>query len=230
LLIVFALIELRTESPLIPRGFLRKRATLVPNLLQPLLGASAIASFFLLTLYLQKVLGYTPLKAGLAYLPLAAAVAIATGMANKLVPRFGPRPVAAIGLGVISLGLMRLGRAPVDGEYVADVLPSLLLMGFGAGLSFVSITTAALAQVDEDAAGLASGLLSTSVQIGGAVGIAILVSVLSTRSSDLIGSGSSPLAAEAGGLQLAFMIAAGVAQLASLIAGFALKKTAEVTA
>jgi EmrB/QacA subfamily drug resistance transporter len=231
LLIVFALIEMRTESPLIPTGFLRKRATLVPNLLQPLLGASAIASFFLLTLYLQRVLGYTPLKAGLAYLPLAAAVAIATGMANKLVPRFGARPVAAIGLGVISLGLMRLGRAPVDGEYVADVLPSLLLMGFGAGLSFVSITTAALAQVDEDAAGLASGLLSTSVQIGGAVGIAILVSVLSTRSSELIGSGSSPLAAEVGGLQLAFMIAAGVAQLGSLIAGFALKKkTVEATA
>jgi EmrB/QacA subfamily drug resistance transporter len=230
LLIVFALIELRSQSPLIPRGFLRKRATLVPNVLQPLLGASAIASFFLLTLYLQKVLGYTPLKAGLAYIPLAAAVAAATGMANKLVPRFGPRPPAAIGLGLISLGLMRLGQAPVDGRYVADVLPSLLLMGFGAGLSFVSITTAALAQVDEDAAGLASGLLSTTVQIGGAVGIAILVSVLGTRSSDLIGSGSSPLAAEVGGLQLAFMIAAGVAQLASLIAGFALKKPAEVAA
>jgi EmrB/QacA subfamily drug resistance transporter len=224
LLSAFAVIESRSSSPLIPTGFMRQRATLVPNLLQPLLGASAIASFFLLTLYLQKVLGYTPLKAGLAYLPLAAAVAAATGVANKLVTRVGPRPLAAAGLGIISIGLMRLGRAPVDGQYVADILPSLILMGFGAGLSFVSITTAALAQVDEDAAGLASGLLSTTVQIGGALGIAILVSVLTTRSSNLAGSGSSQLAAEVGGLQLAFLIAAGIAQAASLIAGFGLKK------
>jgi EmrB/QacA subfamily drug resistance transporter len=227
LLVAFAQIELRSESPLIPRGFLHRRATLVPNLLQQLLGASLLSSFFLLTLYLQKVLGYTPLEAGFAYLPLAASVAIATGIANKLVPRLGPRPLAAAGLGIASLGLMRLGRAPVDGEYVADILPSLILLGVGAGLSFVSITTAALSRVDEEAAGLASGLLSTSVQIGGALGIAILVSVLSTRSSDLLSSGSTPLAAEVGGLQLAFWIAAAVAQAASLLAGLALRKTAE---
>jgi EmrB/QacA subfamily drug resistance transporter len=227
LLVAFAQIELRSESPLIPRGFLHRRATLVPNLLQQLLGASLLSSFFLLTLYLQKVLGYTPLEAGFAYLPLAASVAIATGIANKLVPRLGPRPLAAAGLGIASLGLMRLGRAPVDGEYVADILPSLILLGVGAGLSFVSITTAALSRVDEEAAGLASGLLSTSVQIGGALGIAILVSVLSTRTSDLLSSGSTPLAAEVGGLQLAFWIAAAVAQAASLLAGLALRKTAE---
>jgi EmrB/QacA subfamily drug resistance transporter len=227
LLVAFAQIELRSESPLIPKGFLHRRTTLVPNLLQQLLGASLISSFFLLTLYLQKVLGYTPLEAGFAYLPLAASVAIATGIANKLVPRLGPRPVAAAGLGIASLGLMRLGRAPVDGEYVADILPSLILLGVGAGLSFVSITTAALSRVDEGAAGLASGLLSTSVQIGGALGIAILVSVLSTRSSDLLSSGSTPLAAEVGGLQLAFWIAAAVAQVASLLAGLALRKTPE---
>jgi hypothetical protein len=190
-----------------------------------MLGASLISSFFLLTLYLQKVLGYSPLEAGVAYLPLAAAVGGATAIANELVPRFGSRPVAAVGLGIASIGLMRLGGAPVDGRYVADILPSLILLGAGAGLSFVSITTAALARVDEDAAGLASGLLSTSVQIGGALGIAILVSVLSTRTSDLIGSGSTPLAAEVGGLQLAFLIAAAIAQAASLLAGFGLRKT-----
>jgi EmrB/QacA subfamily drug resistance transporter len=230
LLAAFALIERRSTSPLIPTGFLHRRTTLVPNLLQQLLGASLISSFFLLTLYLQKVLGYTPLEAGFAYLPLAAAVAAATGAATKLVPRFGARPLAAAGLGIASLGLVRLGRAPIDGQYVADVLPSLILLGLGAGLSFVSITTAALARVDEKAAGLASGLLSTSVQIGGALGIAILVGVLTTRSSDLLGSGSTPIAAEVGGLQLAFLIAAGVAQAASLVAGFALKKTVEGTA
>jgi hypothetical protein len=162
----------------------------------------------------------------LAYLPLAASVAAATGLANKLVPRFGSRPIAAVGLGIASIGLMRLGSAPVNGQYVADILPSLILLGMGAGLSFVSITTAALVRVDEEAAGLASGLLSTSVQIGGALGIAILISVLGTRSSDLIGSGATPLAAQVGGLQLAFLIAAGVAQAGSLLAGLALKKTA----
>ncbi len=202
----------------------------MPNLLQQLLGASLISSFFLLTLYLQKVLGYTPLEAGFAYLPLAAAVATGTGVATKLVPRFGPRPLAAAGLGVASLGLLKLGGAPIDGQYAADVLPSLILLGVGAGLSFVSITTAALARVDDEAAGLASGLLSTSVQIGGALGIAILVSVLTTRSSDLLGSGSTPVAAEVGGLQLAFLIAAGVAQAASLVAGFGLKRTVRGTA
>lgn len=227
LLVAFALIELRSTSPLIPAGLLRRRATLVPNLLQQLLGASLIASFFLLSLYLQKALGYAPLQAGLAYLPLAASIAAATGVANKLIPRLGPRPLAAAGLGIASLGLLRLGRAPVDGEYVADILPSLLLLGIGAGLSFVSITTAALARVDEEAAGLASGLLSTSVQIGGALGIGVLVSVLSTRSGDLLSSGSTPVAAEVGGLQLAFLIAAGVAQAASLLAGIALKDTVE---
>jgi len=230
LLAAFALIERRSSSPLIPTGFLHRRTTFVPNLLQQLLGASLISSFFLLTLYLQKVLGYTPLEAGFAYLPLAAAVATGTGVATKLVPRFGPRPLAAAGLGVASLGLLKLGGAPIDGQYAADVLPSLILLGVGAGLSFVSITTAALARVDEEVAGLASGLLSTSVQIGGALGIAILVSVLTTRSSDLLGSGSTPVAAEVGGLHLAFLIAAGVAQAASLVAGFGLKKTVRGTA
>jgi hypothetical protein len=122
------------------------------------------------------------------------------------------------------VGLVVLSRAPVAGDYLTDVLPALMPLGFGAGLSFVSITNAAMARVDEDAAGLASGLLSTSAQIAGALAIAILVAVVSERSSDLIGSGSAPLAAQVGGFQLAFMLSAGVAQVASLVAAFALPK------
>jgi hypothetical protein len=141
-----------------------------------------------------------------------------------LIPRVGARPIAAAGLGIASVGLVVLSRAPVAGEYLTDVLPALLPLGFGVGMSFVSITTAALARVDEDAAGLASGLLSSSVQIAGALGIAILVAVASERSSDLIGSGAAPLAAQVGGFQLAFMVAAGVALVASLIAMFAVPK------
>jgi EmrB/QacA subfamily drug resistance transporter len=224
LLGTFAFIQRRSATPLIPAGFLHQRATLVPNVLQLLLGASLISTFFLLTLYIQQVLGYSPLEAGLAYLPLAAAVAVATVVSERLIPRVGARPIAAAGLGIASVGLVVLSRAPVAGEYLTDVLPALLPLGFGVGMSFVSITTAALARVDEDAAGLASGLLSSSVQIAGALGIAILVAVASERSSDLIGSGAAPLAAQVGGFQLAFMVAAGVALVASLIAMFAVPK------
>jgi EmrB/QacA subfamily drug resistance transporter len=220
----FALIESRSAAPLIPAGFLHRRAALVPNVVQLLLGASAISTLFLLTLYVQQVLGYTPLEAGLAYVPLAAGVAGATALANHLVPRLGPRIVAAAGLAIIAAGLIVLGHAPVGGDYFADVLPGLVLVGVGAGLSFVSITTAALAQVDEEAAGLASGLLSTAVMLGGASGLAVLAAVASARSSDLLGSGSTALAAEVGGLQLAFLVAAGASFTGSLVALFALPR------
>jgi hypothetical protein len=229
LLGAFAFIQGRSPTPLIPAGFVHRRATLVPNVPQLLLGASAIPTVFLPTLYLQRVLGYTPLRAGLAHLPLAAAVASATAVAQRLMPRIGARPIAAAGLAIASVGLAVLGRAPVAGDYVGDALPALLALGFGAGWSFVSITTAALARVDEDAAGLASGLLSTSAQIAGAPAIAIPVAVASQRNSDPIASGSPPPAAQVGGLQLAFMIAAGVAQAASLAATLALPKGGPAT-
>jgi len=220
----FALIESRAAAPLIPAGVLHRRATLVPNVLQLLLGASAISTLFLLTLYVQQVLGYTPLQAGLAYLPLAAGVAAATALANHLMPRLGPRLLAVAGLATTASGLVVLGHAPVAAGYVADVLPALVLVGLGAGLSFVSITTAALARVDEAAAGLASALLSTSVMLGGALGLAVLAGVASTRSSDLLGSGSTPLAAQVGGLQLAFLLAAAVSLAGSLVAVSALQR------
>jgi EmrB/QacA subfamily drug resistance transporter len=225
LLGAFAIIESRSAAPLIPAGVLHRRMTLVPNVLQLLLGASAISTLFLLTLYVQQVLGYTPLEAGLAYLPLAAGVAAATALANHLVPRLGPRLLAGAGLATTAAGLVVLGHAPVAGNYYADVLPGLILVGLGAGLSFVSITTAALARVEEAAAGLASGLLSTAVMLGGALGLAVLAGVASARGNDLLDSGSTPLAALVGGLQLAFLLAAAVSLAASLVAVFALQRS-----
>jgi hypothetical protein len=223
LLGVFAVIERRTAAPLIPAGFLHRRATLVPNLLQLLVGVSAISSLFLLTLYTQQVLRYTPLEAGVAYLPLAVGVASATGVANKLVGRLGPRPLASAGLAIASVGMLGLANAPAPADYWRQVMPAMVIVGLGAGLSFVSITTAALARIDDATAGIASGLLSTTVQIGGALGVAVLAGVIVTqRASDLVASGSTPVAAQLGGLQLAFLIAAGVAQAASLLAMFAL--------
>jgi EmrB/QacA subfamily drug resistance transporter len=224
LLGAFAIIERRSSSPLIPAGFLRRRSALVPNALQLLLGVSAISTLFLLTLYTQQVLGYTPLQAGVAYLPLAAGVASATAVANRLVAPVGPRPLAVAGLAVGAAGMVLLGRAPVAGEYLADVLPAMIVVGLGAGLSFVSITTAALASADEESSGLASGLLSTTVQLGGALGVAALVAIASQRSSDMLASGSAPLVAQVGGLQLAFWIAAAVSAAASIVATFALPR------
>jgi EmrB/QacA subfamily drug resistance transporter len=216
LLAGFVAIELRSAAPLVPPVFLRRRTNLVPNALQFLLGASLPAAFFLLTLYLQQVLRYPPVRAGVAYLPLAAGVAAATAVANALVGRIGPRPLAAAGLGTAASGLAVLSQAGATSGYATAVLPGLVLVGFGAGLSFVAITTAALAQVDEAAAGLASGLLSTSVQIGISLGRAILVAISSGRASNLATSGASPIAAEVGGIQLAFLVAAATALLAAI--------------
>jgi MFS family permease len=216
LLAGFVAIELRSAAPLVPPAFVRRRRNLVPNALQFLLGASLPAAFFLLTLYLQQVLRFSPVRAGLAYLPLAAGVAAATGLANALVGRVGPRPLATVGLATAASGLAVLGQAGATSGYVTAVLPGLVLVGFGAGLSFVAITTAALAQVDETAAGLASGLLSTSVQIGISLGLAVLVAISTGRASDLTTSGASPIAAEVSGIQLAFLIAAATALLATI--------------
>jgi EmrB/QacA subfamily drug resistance transporter len=220
----FAILERRSSSPLIPGGYLRRRAALVPNVLQLLLGVSAISTLFLLTLYTQQVLGYTPLEAGVAYLPLAGGVAAATAVANRLVARVGARRLAIAGLAIAAAGTALLGRAPVAGNYLVDVLPAMIVVGLGAGLSFVSITTVALAGVDEEASGLASGLLSTAVQLGGALGVAAFVAVASERSSALLASGSAPLAAQVGGLRLAFLIAAAVSLAASIVATFALPR------
>jgi EmrB/QacA subfamily drug resistance transporter len=224
LLAAFGFIESRAAAPLVPRGFLHRRATLVPTTLQGLLTVAAFSSFFMLTLYLQQVLRYTPLQAGLGYLPLAAAVVAASAIASKLIPRFGPRPLVVTGLATVGAGLALLGHVPADATYPANILPGLALLGFGAGFSFVSITTAALAQVQEDAAGLASGLLSSAAQLGGAVGLAVIVALATTRTTSLLSTGSTAVAAQAGGLRLGFLLAAGVALAASLVAAIALQR------
>jgi EmrB/QacA subfamily drug resistance transporter len=224
LLAGFVAIERRSVAPLVPPAFFRRRANLVPNALQFLLGASLPAAFFLLTLYLQQVLGYSPVRAGLAYLPLAAGVAAATGVANAFVGRVGPRPLAATGLATAATGLAVLAQAGATSAYATAVMPGLVLVGFGAGLSFVAITTAALARVDDAAAGLASGVLSTSVQIGLSLGLAALVAVSSARTTGLAASGATPVAAELGGIQLGFLVAAATAFAGSVTALAALRR------
>jgi hypothetical protein len=229
LLAAFGVIESRGTAPLIPLAILRNRRTLAPTAVQFLLGGSLISSLFLLTLYLQQILGYTPLQAGISYLPLAAGVGTATGLANKWVPTQGPRRLAVVGLTLAGAGLVILAHAPVHGSYLVNVLPALVLLGVGAGLAFVSITNAALATVDEAVAGLASALLSTAVMLGGSLGLAVLASVATARRNSLLDIGATQLAAQVGGLNLAFAVAATGALTAALIAAVALiRKRAEM--
>jgi EmrB/QacA subfamily drug resistance transporter len=223
LLAAFAVVESRAAQPLVPRGFVHRRATLVPNVLQWLLTVSAFSSFFMLTLYLQQVLHYTPLRTGLGYIPMAVAVVGASVIASKLIPRFGPRPIVITGLATAGIGLAILAHVPADATYPANILPGLVLIGLGAGFSFVSINTAALARVQEAASGLASGLLSSAAQLGGAVGLAVIVALATTRTSALLRTGFTAAAAQTGGLRLGFLLAAGVALAASLIAAAALQ-------
>jgi EmrB/QacA subfamily drug resistance transporter len=224
LLGAFAVIESKAAVPLVPRGFVHRRATLVPNVLQWLLTVSAFSSFFMLTLYLQQVLRYTPLQAGLGYIPLAAAIVGASVIASQLIPRCGPRPIVITGLATTGTGLALLGHIPAGATYPANILPGLVLIGLGAGFSFVSINTAALARVQEAAAGLASGLLSSAAQLGGAVGLAVIVALATTRTSALLSTGATTVAAQVGGLRLGFLLAAGVALAASLVAAIALQR------
>ena len=232
LLAAFTVIESRAAAPLVPRGFVHRRTTLVPNILQWLLTVSAFSSFFMLTLYLQQILDYTPLQAGLGYIPLAVAVVAASVIASQLIPRIGPRPLAITGLAAVGTGLALLGHVPAGATYTANILPGLVLIGLGAGFSFVSINTAALAQVQESVAGLASGLLSSAAQLGGAVGLAVIVTLATARSGALLRTGSTAMAAQTGGLRLGFLLAAAVALAASAVAAAALQrqKTSPVTA
>jgi hypothetical protein len=224
LLAAFAVIESRAAVPLVPRGFVHRRTTLVPATLVWLLTVSAFSSFFMLTLYLQQILGYTPLQAGLGYIPMAAAVIGASAIASNLIPRVGPRPLAITGLAAVGIGLAILGHVPAAATYAANILPGLVLIGFGAGFSFVSINTAALARVQESVAGIAAGLLSSAAQLGGAVGLAVIVALATARSGALLRTGSAAVVAEVGGLRLGFLLAAAVALAASAVAAIALQR------
>jgi EmrB/QacA subfamily drug resistance transporter len=224
LLAAFVAIERRSPAPLVPGRLVRGRTTIAANVIQYAIAASLISSFFLLTLYLQQVLAYSPLRAGLAYIPMAAMFALSMGSAGQLAPRLGVRPLIAGGLAISTVGLALLARLPVEGDYLTDVLPALLLMALGGGWALASVTMAALAKVEQAAAGLASGLLNSSAQIGGAVGVAVLAAIAANRDAAALASGTTPLAAQVEGFQLAFLIAAAISFTGALVAVLTLER------
>jgi EmrB/QacA subfamily drug resistance transporter len=222
LIALFLAIESRTGAPLVPLGLFRLRNIAVSNIVGVLWAAAMFAWFFLSALYLQLVLGYSPLQVGLAFLPANLIMAFfSLGLSAKLVMRFGIRPPLAVGLALAAAGLVLFARAPVDGDFLVDVFPSMILLGLGAGMAFNPVLLAAMSDVEESDAGLASGVVNTSFMMGGALGLAILASLAASRTDSLAASGDGTLAALTGGYHAAFL-AGSVFALAAAVVGGAL--------
>jgi hypothetical protein len=186
--------------------------------------AAMFAWFFLSALYLQLVLGYDPLQVGLAFLPSnLIMMAFSLGLSAKMVMRFGTRVPLALGLAISSVGLVLFSRAPVDGTFVSDVLPAMLLLGIGAGMAFNPVLLSAMSEVDPKDAGLASGVVNTSFMMGGALGLAVLASLAARRTGDLVASGTEQVAALNSGYQVAFLAGAAAALAAGVIGGVFLR-------
>jgi EmrB/QacA subfamily drug resistance transporter len=224
LLVAFLAIETRVADPLVPLGLLRMRNLATANVMGVFWAAAMFAWFFLSALYLQIVLGYAPLQVGLAFLPGNLIMAIfSIGISAKLVMRYGIQRPLAVGLTLAGAGLLLLVRAPVGGSYLTDVLPSMVLLGLGAGMAFNPMLLAAMSEVRPEQSGLASGLVNTSFMLGGALGLAILASLASAQTGAAAASGADPLAALTSGYHAAFAVGAAFAIAAAALGGFVLR-------
>jgi EmrB/QacA subfamily drug resistance transporter len=195
LLVAFVVIELRAKAPLVRLSIFRVRSLLTANVAMFLAMSGMFAMFFFNTLYIQRVLGFGPLEAGLAFLPFTAGVMLSAGLASRFAPRLGVRLVAAVGMVLTAGGLLLLTQLPVDGSYAADVLPALVLSSLGIGLVFMPLTLIATTGLRDEDQGLASGLFNTSQQVGGALGLAVLSTLATSRMSSAGGSPSHALVA-----------------------------------
>jgi EmrB/QacA subfamily drug resistance transporter len=224
LLAVFLAIEARVESPLMPLRLLRLRNLATAQVVGILWAAAMFAWFFLAALYMQLVLGYSPLEVGLAFLPSNLIMgAFSLGLSAKLVMRFGIRAPLGVGLLLAAAGMVLFVRAPVDGSFFADVLPSMILLGLGAGTAFNPVLLAAMSDVDQSEAGLASGVVNTSFMMGGAVGLAVLASLAQSRTETLRASGDGALTALTGGYHAAFLLGAVFAAAAAALGALLLR-------
>jgi EmrB/QacA subfamily drug resistance transporter len=193
LLASFVVIELRAKAPLVRLSIFRIRSLLTANVSMFLAASGMFAMFFFNTLYLQRVLGYGPLTAGLAFLPFTAGIMVSAGLASQFAPRIGVRPVAATGMLLTAAGLLLLTQLPVDGSYAADVLPAIILTSLGMGAVFMPLTLIATTGLKDEDQGLASGLFNTSQQIGGALGLAVLSTLAASKTASAGGSATHAL-------------------------------------
>jgi EmrB/QacA subfamily drug resistance transporter len=230
LLAAFVAREATASNPLIPLRIFRSRNVAGANAIQALFVAGMFGLFFLGALYLQRVLGYDALETGLAFLPVTIVIgALSLRYAERLIMRFGARATLLPGLVLIAAGLALFTQVPVDGNYVRDVLPTMILLGTGAGLSFPALMTLAMSGATQSDAGLASGLVNTTLQVGGALGLAVLATLSATRSETLIEQGESTAAALTDGYQLAFVIGAGLVVAAIVVAVTVLQSEPQAT-
>jgi EmrB/QacA subfamily drug resistance transporter len=217
LLATFVLIEGRlAERPLVPLRIFKSRAVTGANLVVFCMGAAAFAMWYFLSLYLQQVLGYSPIEAGLAFLPMTVAIIITAQIAGRMVSRFGPGPVLTVGMLLIGVGMAWLSGVSAGGSYVSDVLGPSVVTATGIGFSFVPVTIAATMGVRGPEAGLASGLVNTSRQVGGSLGLALLATV-ATQHTEHVARGLSQAAALTEGFDRAFLVGAGFAFVGALI-------------
>jgi MFS family permease len=225
ILAVFVLIELRSRSPLMPFRIFRIRSVLAANVVGFLLGAVIFANFLVLTLYVQQVLGWSALKTGITFLATAGTTVIWAGVAQALTTRFGPRPVIVFGMIMMAVSMGFYTQIPVHGHFWPDLLPAYILFALGLAFGFVPVTIAALAQVAPEDAGLASGLINTNQQVGGAIGIALASTIFVSSAKSLLKTGHTQAAAFTSGYQDAFWALIGLALLGALLAFVLLRGT-----
>jgi EmrB/QacA subfamily drug resistance transporter len=223
---VFIRRQATIDNPLMPLRLFHSRNVVGANALQALLVAGMFGMFFLGALYLGRVLEYSPLEVGLAFLPTTIVMgALSLGFSEKLIMRFGPRNTLIPGVSAVVVALLLFARAPVDGNYLTDLLPPFLLIAIGVGTSFPSIMTLAMSGATPQDSGLASGLVNTAMQVGGAVGLAVLATLSTERTDALLADGVAEASALNSGYHVAYLIGAGLAAIAVLIAIFVLRPT-----
>ena len=226
LLVVFIRRQATIANPLMPLRLFHSRNVSGANALQALLVAGMFGMFFLGALYLQRVLGYSALEVGLAFLPTTIVMGtLSLGFSEKLIMRFGPRRTLIPGVCLTVVALLLFARTPVDGNYLTDLLPPFLLIAVGMGSSFPAIMTLAMSGATPSDAGLASGLVNTSMQVGGAVGLAVLATLSTERTQHLLGDGASQASALTSGYHLAYLVGAGLAAVAVAIGIFVIRPT-----
>jgi EmrB/QacA subfamily drug resistance transporter len=224
LLAAFVARQARIANPLMPLRLFRHRNVAGANAIQSLLVAGMFGMFFLGALYLQRVLGYDALQVGLAFLPATLVMGtLSLGFSERLIMRFGPRRTLMPGVAMVGAGLLLFARTPVEGSYVADLLAPMLLIGAGVGTAFPSLMTLAMSGATPQDSGLASGLVNTSMQVGGAIGLAVLATLATERTNSALDGGASNLAALNSGYHLAYLIGAALVGFAFVIAATVLR-------
>jgi len=227
MLLAFVVVELRSRAPLIRLAIFRSRSLSAANTIMFVFVAGLFTTLFFPTLYMQQVLGYSPIQTGFAYLPWPVALVAASALGQRMIPRFGARPTLVIGLIVAAAGLFLISRIPDGGSYAADILPGFLVNAAGTGLTYSTLFLLATAGVSNEEVGLASGIISTSQQLGGAVGLAALASVAASRTSHLLNGGGSPeeqTHALVAGFQRGLLVASALVLAAAVVAILTLRR------